>query len=143
MHLSRQDTRPILSGHGSIESSRTSNCLVIGLIAVIALLNPVYLGSCPGHAPAVIVQSGSPSTANAILTTTPLNLAQPNLNASRSFQMSSWSSNSTSARTIINSTDAQGETVSHVWGLDQSRIAQAQTIKYDFEFATSFQTFGS
>src|SRR2546425_1634089 len=57
--------------------------------------------------------------------------------------MSSWSSNSTSAQTIINSTDAQGETVSLVWRLDQSGVAQAQTIKYDFEFATSVQTFGS
>src|SRR5436309_3048507 len=142
MQPSRQDTR-ILFGPMSNVRSRTSSCLVIGLIAVIALFNPVLLGSPPGHAPTVIVQSGSTSTANAILTTTPLNLTQPSLNASRSFKMSSWSSNSTSAQTIINSTDAQGETVSLVWGLDQSRIAQAQTIKYDFEFATSFQTFGS
>ncbi len=143
MHPSRKDTLPILSGHGSNESSRTSSCLVIGLIAVIALLNPVYLGLSPGHAPAVIVQSGSTSTASAILTTTPLNLTQPSLNASRSFQMSSWNSTSTSAQTIINSTDAQGETVSLVWRLDQSSVAQAQTIKYDFVFATSVQTFGS
>jgi hypothetical protein len=121
----------------SNENSKTSSCLLIGLIAVIALLNPVYLGLSPGHAPTVVVQSGSTSTADAILTTMPLNLTQPNLNASRSFQMSSWSSNSTSARTIINSTDAQGETVSAVWRLDQSGVAQAQTIKYDFEFATS------
>src|SRR6266571_3763662 len=142
MQLSRQDTC-ILFGPMSNVRSRTSSCLVIGLIAVIALFNPVLLGSSLGHAPTVIVQSGSTSTANAILTTTPLNLTQPSLNASRSFKMSSWSSNSTSAQTIINSTDAQGETVSLVWGLDQSRIAQAQTIKYDFEFATSFQTFGS
>ena len=143
MHPSRQDTRLILSGHVSNESSRASSCLVIGLIAVIALFNPVFMGSSPGHSPTVIVQSGSTSTANAILTTTPLNLTQPNLNASRNFQMSSWSSNSTSARTIINSTDVQGETVSAVWRLDQSGVAQAQTIKYDFQFATSVPVPGS
>ena len=143
MHPSRQDTRLILSGHVSNESSRASSCLVIGLIAVIALFNPVFMGSSPGHSPTLIVQSGSTSTANAILTTTPLNLTQPNLNASRSFQMSSWNSNSTSARTIINSTDVQGETVSAVWRLDQSSVEQAQTIKYDFDFATSVPVPGS
>src|SRR5213594_3930830 len=140
MHLSRQDSR-ILSG--LMSSGRASSCLVIGLITVIALFNPVLLGSAPGHAPIVVVQSGSASTANAILTTTPLNLTQPNLNASRSFQMSSWNSNSTSARTIINSTDVQGETVSAVWRLDQSSVEQAQTIKYDFDFATSVPVPGS
>jgi Double zinc ribbon len=57
--------------------------------------------------------------------------------------MSYWSSNSTSAQTIINSTDAQGETVSLVWRLDQSGMALAQTIKYDFEFATSVPISGS
>src|SRR6266849_2352929 len=143
MHLSRQDTHCILLCLISNERSRTSSRLVIGLIAVIALFNPVFLESSHGHEPAVIVQSGSTSTANAILTTTSLNLTQPNLNASRSFQMSSWSSNSTSARTIINSTDAQGETVSAVWRLDQSGMALAQTIKYDFEFATSVPIPGS
>ncbi len=143
MDLSRRDTRRILPCLISNESSRTSSCLVIGLIAVIALLNPVYLGSSSSHTPTTIVQSGSTSTANAILTTTLLNLTQPNLNASRSFEMSTWSSNSTSAQTIINSTDSQGETVSAVWRLDQSGIAQAQTIKYDFEFATNVLTAGS
>jgi len=57
--------------------------------------------------------------------------------------MSSWNSNSTSARTIINSTDSQGETVSAVWRLDQSSVELAQTIKYDFEFATSVPVPGS
>ncbi len=127
----------------SNERDRTSSWLLVGLIAVIVLFNPVYLGPSTGHAATVIVQSGSISTANAILTTTPLNLTQPNLNASRNFQMSSWSSNSTSARTIINSTDVQGETVSAVWRLDQSGVAQAQTIKYDFQFATSVPVPGS
>jgi len=127
----------------SNERDRTSSWLLVGLIAVIVLFNPVYLGPSTGHAATVIVQSGSFSTANAILTTTPLNLTQPNLNASRNFQMSSWSSNSTSARTIINSTDVQGETVSAVWRLDQSGVAQAQTIKYDFQFATSVPVPGS
>ncbi len=124
-------------------SNRTSSYLVIGLITVIALFNPVYLGASPAHSPSVIVQSGSTSTASAITTTTPLNLTQPNHNASRSFKMSSWSSNSTSARTIINSTDATGETVSAVWPLDQNGMALAQTIKYDFEFATSVPIPGS
>ena len=142
MHLSRQDT-PVLSGPVYNVSAKTSSCLVIGLITIIALFSPVFLGSSPGHAPTVIVQSGSTSTANAILTTTPLNLTEPSLNASRSFQMSTRSSNSTSAQTIINSTDAKGETVSLVWPLDQSGLAQAQTIKYDFEFATSVLTFSS
>src|SRR6266571_178839 len=142
MQLFRQDSRT-LSCRMFNGSSRTSSCLVIGLIAVIALFNPVLLGSPPGHAPTVIVQSGSTSTANAISTTTPLNLTQPSLNASRSFKMSTWSSNSTSAQTIINSTDSQGETVSAVWRLDQSGIAQAQTIKYDFEFATNVLSAGS
>jgi ribosomal protein L40E len=137
MHLSRRDDRRILSGLVPNESSRTPSWMVVGLIAVIALFNPVLLGSSSGHAPTVIVQSGSTSTAEAILTTTPLNLTQPSLNASRSFQMSSWSSNSTNARTIINSTDAQGETVSAVWRLGQSGMALAQTVKYDFEFVTS------
>jgi len=127
----------------SNERDRTSSWLLVGLIAVIVLFNPVYLGPSTGHAATVIVQSGSFSTANAILTTTPLNLTQPNLNASRNFQMSSWNSNSTSARTIINSTDVQGETVSAVWRLDQSGVAQAQTIKYDFQFATSVPVPGS
>jgi double zinc ribbon protein len=143
MHLSRRDDRLILSGPLPNESNRTPSWLVVGLITVIALFNPVFLGSSSGHVPTVIVQSGTTSTANAILTTTPLNLTQPNLNASRSFQMSSWSSNSTSARTIINSTDAQGETVSAVWHLDQSGMALAQTIKYNFEFATSVPIPGS
>src|SRR5205809_178224 len=143
MHPSRRDTCRILFGLMSNERDRTSSWLLVGLIAVIVLFNPVYLGPSTGHAATVIVQSGSFSTANAILTTTPLNLTQPNLNASRNFQMSSWSSNSTSARTIINSTDVQGETVSAVWRLDQSGVAQAQTIKYDFQFATSVPVPGS
>ncbi len=143
MHPSRRDTCRILFGLMSNERDRTSSWLLVGLIAVIVLFNPVYLGPSTGHAATVIVQSGSISTANAILTTTPLNLTQPNLNASRNFQMSSWSSNSTSARTIINSTDVQGETVSAVWRLDQSGVAQAQTIKYDFQFATSVPVPGS
>ncbi len=142
MRPSRQDTH-ILSGLISNKSNRTSSCLVIGLIAAIALLNPVYLGPSLGQAPTRILQSGSTSTASAITTTTRLNLTQPNLNASRSFQMSSWNSNSTSARTIINSTDSQGETVSAVWRLDQSSVELAQTIKYDFEFATSVPVPGS
>src|SRR5437773_1795036 len=133
MHPSRRDTCRILFGLMSNERDRTSSWLLVGLIAVIVLFNPVYLGPSTGHAATVIVQSGSFSTANAILTTTPLNLTQPNLNASRNFQMSSWSSNSTSARTIINSTDVQGETVSAVWRLDQSGVAQAQTIKNNFQ----------
>src|SRR5216117_2586207 len=143
MHPSRRDTCRILFGLMSNERDRTSSWLLVGLIAVIVLFNPVYLGPSTGHAATVIVQSGSFSTANAILTTTPLNLTQPNLNASRNFQMSSWSSNSTSARTIINSTDVQGETVSAVLRLDQSGVAHAQTIKYDFQFATSVPVPGS
>ena len=143
MHPSRRDTCRILFGLMSNERDRTSSWLLVGLIAVIALFNPVYLAPSTGHSPTVIVQSGSTSTANAILTTTPLNLTQPNLNASRNFQMSSWSSNSTSARTIINSTDVQGETVSAVWRLDQSSVEQAQTIKYDFDFASSVPVPGS
>ena len=137
MQFSRRDTCRTPFGLGSNHRDRTSGCLVIALLAVVALLNPVLLGTSSGHAPTAVVQSGSTSTANAILTTTPLNLTQPNLNASRSLQMSSWSSNSTTSRTIINSTDAQGETVSLVWRLDQSGMALAQTIKYDFELATS------
>jgi len=39
--------------------------------------------------------------------------------------------------------DAQGEMVSAVWRLDQSGVAQAQTIKYDFQFATSVPVPGS
>lgn len=137
MHLSQPRNHRILFRPLSRDVNRSSSCLIIGLIAVVTLFNPIILSSSQGHGLAAIVQSGSPSTANAILTTTPLNLTQPSLNASRNFQMSSWSSNGTDARTIVNSTDAQGETVSLVWGLDQSGLAFAQTIKYDFEFATS------
>jgi hypothetical protein len=91
----------------------------------------------------VIIQSGTTYTASAITTTTQLNLTQANINASRSTQESPWKLSSTIAQASINSTDATGETVSAVWILDQSSMALAQTIKYDFEFATSASTSSS
>jgi hypothetical protein len=143
MHMFRRDTRHTLSSLLSNERKRTSGFLIIGLIAVVALFNPVYLSSTPRQGSSAIIQSGTTYTASAITTTTQLNLTQANVNASRNFQESSWKSNSTAARASINSTDAAGETVSAVWQLDQSSIAQAQTIEYDFEFATSVPTHGS
>src|SRR6266581_725394 len=77
MDLSRRDTRRILPCLISNESSRTSSCLVIGLIAVIALLNPVYLGSSSSHTPTTIVltagSSGPRIAASVVLTSSTYN----------------------------------------------------------------------
>lgn len=72
-----------------------------------------------------------------------LNLTGANLNASKSFQDSSWKSNSTTASIVVNSTDSQGETVTAVWRLDPTPLVTAQIIKYDFRLATSAQVSGS
>jgi hypothetical protein len=143
MHVFRHDTHLPLFSLLSDDRKRTSGFLIIGLIAVVALFNPVHLGSSPKHGSSVIIQSGTTYSASAITTTTQLNLTQANINASRSTQESPWKLSGTIAQASINSTDATGETVSAVWILDQSSIALAQTIKYDFEFATSASTSSS
>lgn len=65
-----------------------------------------------------------------------LNLTYANVNSSRPLQQNTWTANSTTAQTTINSSDAQGETVSAVWRLNQTSMIQAQIIKYDFQFST-------
>lgn len=135
MHEFRRDNRRTRSSPLSNGGKRTSGFLIIGLIAVVALFNPVHLGSAPRQEPSLVIQSGT--TYTAIRTTTQLNLTQVNVNASRNFQESSWELNSNAARASINSTDTTGETVSAALHLDQSGISVAQTIKYDFQLATS------
>jgi ribosomal protein L40E len=143
MHLVLRDTHRTLFILLSNDRKGSSVFLIIGLIAVVALFNPISLGSSPQQGSAVIIQSGTTYTASAITTTTQLNLTQANVNASRNFLESSWKLSSAVAQASINSTDTTGETVSAVWSLGQSSIAEAQTITYDFEFATSAMTSGS
>ena len=108
---------------------------------IVVLCNPFFLGTAKQES-TVAALTQSPYTSGVIITRQ-LNLTQANVNASKNLMESSWNSNNTVARVSINSTDPQGETVSAVLHLDQSITSQAQTIKYDFELATSVPTAGS
>ncbi len=110
--------------------------LTVVLIAFVALFNPVFVGIGVAQGSRVTSTTMAASTTSGIVTTEHLNITQANVNASRSFKESSWSANSTAAQITVNSSDFQGETVSAVLALDQSSMAQAQTVTYDFYFAT-------
>src|SRR2546426_12211397 len=110
--------------------------LTVVTIAFVAMFNPSFLGfgTAQGSTPTSLIMA-SPSAAG-IETTEHLNLTQANVNASRSFQASSWNSNSTTAKISVNSTDQKGETVSAVLHLDQGSLPGAHQIRYDFNLTT-------
>ena len=137
MNRSRHDIHGIPQDLLPNEKNRTVRLVALATIALFALVNPSTLGlpgahfGTPNH-----LTMASPSTSGIVITET-LNLTQSNVNASRGFKESSWSSNSTTGQIGINSSDLAGETVSAVFRLDQGSLVQAQSIKYDFDFSTS------
>src|SRR5919109_1112347 len=98
MNRSRHDIHGIPQDLLPNEKNRTVRLVALATIALFALVNPSTLGlpgahfGTPNH-----LTMASPST-NGIVTTEALNLTQSNINASRGFKESSWSSNSTTGQ---------------------------------------------
>jgi predicted nucleic acid-binding Zn ribbon protein len=130
----RLDIRSILPAARTVVKARSCFFLAIttiGLLAISMTAHPPYAGGTLIATPQTATLPYANPTSNAAL-----NLSYAGVNASRGFQESNWTLTSTTAQTIINSSDALGETVSAVWRLNQTMLTQAQIIKYDFEFST-------
>jgi Double zinc ribbon len=137
MAQSRRDTYRVLPR--SIGKKRAITLLVFAITGIVIALGPSHI-PMSGQDRTIPAQTGTSYAA--VAANGDLNLTNPSVNASSNF-LGSWSSNTTTAQAIINSTDAQRENVTAVWSLDPTPLVSAQIIEYNFEFSTQVPTNGS